>query len=113
MIAQSKQPGIDPFDGEELIPLADVPKLLPKRGNKRICVSAVYRWSSDGLRGVKLSTVQLAGRKMTTRSALRRFFDELGGASDAASSPQPGPRTPGQRARSKQRAMEELEAARI
>jgi len=63
---------------ESLIPLHDVPRLLPSRGNgKRIHISAVYRWIQRGVRGVRLESVKIGGTSYTTAEALQRFADQL------------------------------------
>lgn len=43
------------LSSETLVPVRNVPKLLLKRPNgKHIHISAVYRWTQHGVRGVKL-----------------------------------------------------------
>lgn len=59
---------------EQLVPLHDVPKILPLRGNgKRIHISAVYRWAQRGVRGTRLEVVRVGGTTYTSREALQRF----------------------------------------
>jgi hypothetical protein len=59
---------------EQLVPLPDVPKILPMRGNgKRIHISAVYRWAQRGIRGTRLEVVRVGGTTYTSREALQRF----------------------------------------
>ena len=59
---------------EQLVPLHDVPKILPARGNgKRIHISAVYRWAQRGIRGTRLEVVRVGGTTYTSREALQRF----------------------------------------
>lgn len=61
---------------EDLIRLNEVPKLLPKRPNgKRIHISAIYRWSQKGIRGIKLATIRIGGTTYTSRQAIQRFGD--------------------------------------
>ena len=63
---------------EQLIALADVPAILPKRrSGKRIHLSCVYRWAQRGLRGIRLETLQCGGTKVTSKKALARFFQQL------------------------------------
>lgn len=40
-------------------------------------VVTVYRWSTRGLRGAVLETLQVGGTRCTSREALQRFFAEL------------------------------------
>jgi len=59
---------------EQLVPLHDVPKILPTRGNgKRVHISAVYRWAQRGIRGTRLEVVRVGGTTYTSREALQRF----------------------------------------
>jgi hypothetical protein len=59
---------------EQLVPLHDVPKILPTRGNgKRIHISAIYRWAQRGIRGNRLEVVRVGGTTYTSREALQRF----------------------------------------
>ena len=62
---------IDPID-DELIPLPDVPKLLPKP----VSLTTLQRWWKYGIRGVRLETVKVAQTRYTTKDALRRYFKE-------------------------------------
>jgi hypothetical protein len=69
-------------DRESLIRLGDVPSLpeLPtRRKGRRLAPQTVYRWSSPGVRGVRLQTVRVGGVRCTTRTWLWDFFRSLGG----------------------------------
>ena len=62
------------MNAESLIPLRDVPKLLPLRhGGKRIHLSAIYRWISRGIRGVRLDAIKVGGTTYTSSEAIQRF----------------------------------------
>lgn len=81
----------DESSSERLVRLADVPKAfenwLPlRRRGKRLHVSTLFRWSSEGIRGVRLATVRCGGTRCVTRSSLIRFFEELH-AAEGSSSP--------------------------
>ncbi len=39
---------------------------------------ALYRWATEGLRGVHLETIQVGGTLCTSIEALQRFFERLG-----------------------------------
>jgi hypothetical protein len=59
---------------------AEVPKLawlLRRRAGWRLDISNVHRWSTVGVRGVRLAHVQIGGTRVTTHEALVRFFDQL------------------------------------
>jgi hypothetical protein len=40
-------------------------------------VKTLYRWSTAGLRGVILETVQVGNTRSTTAEALQRFFERI------------------------------------
>src|SRR5687767_12273922 len=74
---------------EELIRLADVPKLknLSRvRGSKPIHLSCIYRWALAGKKGIRLETLKAGGMLCTSVEALQRFFDAL---TEANYGPQP------------------------
>ena len=51
---------------EEVISLTQVSKEYPGRPN----ASTVWRWHARGLHGIRLETIVLGGRRMTSREAL-------------------------------------------
>jgi len=66
------------IDKEELFTLAiGAGKIPVRRAGKKTNVSTLHRWSTTGLRGVVLETLQVGGVKMTSLPALQRFFDAL------------------------------------
>jgi Protein of unknown function (DUF1580) len=58
---------------EELHPLAKVGGLLPSRPHR----STGIRWADRGVRGFRLETVTIGGRRYTSREALARFIAHL------------------------------------
>lgn len=74
------------ISSEQLIPIREVPRLLPlRRTGRRVHISAVYRWIKRGIRGVCLETVKIGGSTYTSTEALQRFTDHLSGeAADKA-----------------------------
>ena len=63
---------------EQLVHVRMVPRLLPPRPNgRRVHISAVYRWMSRGVRGVRLESVKVGGSTYTSVEALQRFADRL------------------------------------
>ena len=59
---------------EELIPIRQVPAILPPRATeKRAHVTTVYRWINHDLRGVKLDSLKVGGTTYTSTEALQRF----------------------------------------
>lgn len=90
---------------ENLVPLRDVPRCLPPRPNgKRLHISAVYRWTLRGVRGVRLETVKIGGTTYTSREAIQRFSERLSGEA-----PSLQPVNPVNRAR--QRQLEQAKSA--
>ena len=66
------------IDEETLIALNQVPKRVPPRANgKRVHISAVYRWTSRGVRGVILEAIKIGGTTYTSIEARQRFGDRL------------------------------------
>ncbi len=62
------------------ITFSEVPQQpwLPRRRNgQKLDVGTVHRWAARGLNGVKLEYVKVGGTRVTTASALQRFFAAL------------------------------------
>lgn len=55
---------------EDMIPLKEVRDELPGR----IDISTIWRWAQRGVGGIKLETVKIGGKKLTSRQALTRFI---------------------------------------
>lgn len=60
------------IDHEDLIPVARVPKILPTRPHCSTC----WRWVYIGVRGIKLETVTVGGRRFTSRQSVERFISQ-------------------------------------
>ena len=68
---------IDPLQ-VQLISLKEAVKLFPTNGRgKYPHVSALYRYSTSGCRGVVLETIQAGSVRSTSREAVARFFQRL------------------------------------
>lgn len=59
---------------EQLIPLKEIPKLLPRRRGKKVHYQTVWRWSKKGAHGVVLETTRVGHIRYTSQEALKRFF---------------------------------------
>ena len=71
------------LSAEKLIPVCDVPKLLPPRQTgKPVHISAVYRWIQRGLGGVHLETIKIGGTLYTSKEAFQRFAERRTGNRD-------------------------------
>ena len=113
MIVQSQPLGIDPLT-EQLVSLTEAVQLLPRRPNgKRPHISLMYRWTTAGVRGVVLESIQAGGTRCTSREALSRFFQKLTAASGHSSSVPPAPANSKCRQRSIAQAEATLDAAGI
>jgi hypothetical protein len=66
--------------GEHVVPLHEVPNLLPRRRTGRlVSIASVYRWSQIGVLGVRLRRFKAAGARgfATTREEIDRFLAAL------------------------------------
>jgi hypothetical protein len=86
---------------ETLISLTEASKRLPGRPH----VSTLWRWNERGVRGVRLETLVVAGRRYTSSEALERFVAATTAAADGERLPI---RTPRQRQLAMERAEREL-----
>ncbi len=57
---------------EDLIGMKEVPPTLPTR----VHIATVWRWANRGIRGVKLETIRLGGKTLTSQQALTRFIEQ-------------------------------------
>ena len=62
---------------EELLPIKDVARLVPRFGPKAIHYSTVWRWCIKGMHGIRLEHVRVGGRICTTRRALDAFIQRV------------------------------------
>jgi Protein of unknown function (DUF1580) len=68
----------EPLRIVDLIPLENVPTLLPGRPDR----STVFRWVTKGCCGARLKTVSVGRTRHTTERWLVEFFTEVAGARD-------------------------------
>ena len=66
--------------GETLVSLKDACGLVP--GRKKLGLPTIQRWRRDGVRGVRLETTLVAGRRFTSREAIERFLESVNRAAD-------------------------------
>jgi hypothetical protein len=63
---------------EDVITLTEAAQLIPRRrGGKKCDPSCIYRWTSRGIKGIRLEFVQIGGTRCTSRQALARWFSKL------------------------------------
>ena len=66
------------IESEPALPLAEIARRLPaRRAGKKTHVSCLWRWISNGLRGVRLESIQVGGVTCSSMGAIKRFFDAL------------------------------------
>jgi hypothetical protein len=95
---------------EELITLLQAAAELPhRRRGRKTHVSTVYRWGTDGCRGVILETLQCGATRCTSREALQRFFERLSSGGGNPPAPVKAPRSSARRARESAAAGDKLE----
>lgn len=71
---------------EQLLTFAEAARLLP--GGHRPAYATWWRWWRHGIKsGVKLTTIMVGGRRKTTVSALRQFFEALSAPSPTEATP--------------------------
>jgi len=71
----------DPVGSDDLFSFPQASKLV--QGHPH--VSTFHRWRLRGIRGVKLETVLVGGRRYVSRESLRRFCEELNAADSHSS----------------------------
>lgn len=71
------------FDSENIITLAEACRRVPPDG---VSTATMARWIQRGVRGVKLETIVIGGRRLTSVESLSRFFTAQN-ATDAPSAP--------------------------
>jgi hypothetical protein len=83
---------IDPLT-EYVVTLRQAAKSCPRRrSGKHPHVSCMYRWTTEGCRGVVLESIQVGGTRCTSHEALKRFFRRL--TDNAQRKPNPEPLLP-------------------
>ncbi len=96
--------GID-VESETVITLSEACRLIPPSG---VSPATMARWIQRGVRGAKLATIVIGGRRFTSREAISGFI----AAQNADDSPTPTV-SPAQRTRQAKAAQQELARAGI
>ena len=66
------------LNDEELLSFATVARdIIPSVDGKSVDKITVANWARIGVRGVKLETVRVGGKRATSREAIGRFFAAL------------------------------------
>lgn len=91
---------------ENVFPINEAPKHIPSRPS----IASVWRWCLYGCGGIKLESILMGGRRLTSSEAIQRFADAR--TSQADGTPAPA-RTSRQRQRDIDRAERNLSEAGI
>lgn len=96
---------------EDVVSLNDAAKILPNRPH----VSTMWRWYKRGVRGIRLETAVLGGKRYTSKEAIQRFVERTTEAHDrgGAAPTKPINETMRQRRAAIEKAERELSAAGI
>src|SRR5262245_45090642 len=98
------------ISSETLLTLLEAARSLPGR----VHLSTVHRWRLRGVRGIKLETCRVGGKRYTPREALQRFAEATTAEANGETLPTASvSRTPAQRERDIRAAERELSEARI
>jgi len=72
------------WTGEHQTRLSDLPRYLPPLPDgRRVSIASVYRWTTAGLRGVRLRRFRIGGVWCTTTEELARWSAALTAAAEA------------------------------
>lgn len=63
---------------EDVVTIAEAVQGLPPHQNgRKIHISTIYRWISRGIHGVRLESLKLGRRLVTSHEAIQRFAERL------------------------------------
>ncbi len=100
---------------ERPIPLDQIPaEHIPGRGGNPVHQVTLSLWYRRGIRGVKLETILIGGRRATSLEALNRFYQAVSQARSShpshqgAAVPAGNPRTEREKSKAVRRAMDDL-----
>ncbi|MEJ7590355.1 MAG: DUF1580 domain-containing protein [Planctomycetaceae bacterium] len=94
------------FEAETIITLGEACRAFPPNG---ISDATMARWIQKGVKGVKLETLLIGGRRVTSKEAICRFI----AAQNPDESPAPAAISPAQRRRQSEAARQALQEAGI
>jgi hypothetical protein len=83
---------------EQLLTLEQAARSLPGR----VATSTIWRWHRKGVRGARLETVVIGGKRLTSAQALERFAAASTAASESRSTTPHHATAPGERDKSTQ-----------
>ena len=71
------------LQSENVLTFSDLAKALPMVSGKRIHQSTIWRWALKGCRGVRLETMKLGARYLSSLEAVERYGKAVAAASAA------------------------------
>lgn len=104
---------------EQIVTFSEAAKALPKVNGRRPHASTIWRWARKGISGIRLETLRLGGRFVTSLEALERFsitlaeIEPSGSRTAESTVTTPKLRTDAQRTKAVADANRELEASGI
>jgi len=108
------------IETEEVMTLTELAAKLPKLNGRRPHVASLWRWARRGSRGVKLESVWIGGRLVSSLPAFVRFTERLaqvresgnGNGHRGADTARPRERSIGRRTRSAKQRIKDVERAK-
>lgn len=73
---------------EQIVTFTEATKLLPPINGRRPCASTIWRWARKGIQGIRLESMRIGGRYVTSAEALERFAIAL---AEVGANPDTGP----------------------
>ena len=86
------------IQNETLMTVREISESLPTHPH----IGTIWRWYARGLHGIRLDTVMIGGRRMSSREAMQRFTEQTTAHRD-------GTPTPSQTAKQKQRSLDDAD----
>lgn len=65
---------------ERLLTFSEAASACPKVRGRRPSTVTLWRWATEGRRGIKLESVRIGRHMLTTETALNTFFNAVGSA---------------------------------
>lgn len=70
------------LETEQVVSFKEAAERVPWPGDRKPSYETIRRWADRGVRGHKLETARIGGRRVTTLEAIYRFLQVLSGGPD-------------------------------